>query len=75
MSERARVKEDMNFVKDMDTGAILNTNKAAISKHELKMAEIKRNKLIDDEINTLKSDVSEMKNMLSQVLKAVSGEK
>lgn len=75
MSEKARVKENLNYVKDMTTGAILNTNKAAVSKHELKMAEIKRNKQIDDEINTLKSDVSDIKSMLSQILKAVNGEK
>lgn len=75
MSEKARVKENLNYVKDMSNGAILNTNKAAVSKHELKMAELKRNKQIDDEINTLKSEVSDIKGMLSQILKAVSGEK
>ena len=75
MIEKARVKENLNYVKDMSNGAILNTNKAAVSKHELKMAELKRNKQIDDEINTLKSEVSDIKGMLSQILKAVSGEK
>ena len=75
MSEKARVKENLDYVKDMSTGAILNTNKAIVSKHELKMAELKRNKQIDDEINTLKSEVSDIKGMLSQILKAVSGEK
>lgn len=75
MGEKARVKENLNYVKDMSNGAILNTNKAAVSKHELKMAELKRNKQIDDEINTLKSEVSDIKGMLSQILKAVSGEK
>lgn len=75
MSEKARVKEDLNYVKDMNTGAILNTNLAAVKKHELKMAEIKRNKMVEDEINNLKSEVSGIKDMLSQILKAVSGEK
>ena len=41
MGEKARVKENLNYVKDMNNFAILNTNKAAVAKHEQKMAEIK----------------------------------
>lgn len=69
---RARVKDNMNYVKNMDNMAILNTNRAAIAKHEKKIAELKRSQSVDNEINNLKSEVSEIKNMLSQILKAVS---
>lgn len=75
MGERARVKDNMNFVKDMDNFAILNTNKSAVAKHEQKMAEIRRQKQVEAEINSLKSEVSDIKNMLGQILKAVGGEK
>ena len=75
MEVRARVKENPDFVKDERGIAVLNTNKAAVSKHELKMAELRRQKQIDDDLNTLKSEVSDIKGMLSQILKAVSGEK
>ena len=73
--ERAKVKENPHFIKDCTNGAVLNTNKAVIAKHEIKMAELQKKKQVDDEINTLKAEVSEIKGMLSQILKAVSGEK
>ena len=72
---RARIEENPNFVKDERNIAILNTNRAVVAKHEQKIAELRRNKQVDDDINNLKSEVSEIKHMLSQILKAVSGEK
>jgi len=39
------------------------------------MAELRRQKQIDDDLNNLKSEVSDIKGMLSQILKAVNGEK
>lgn len=75
MGDKARVKDNMNFVKDMDNFAILNTNKSAVAKHEQKMAEIRRQKQVETEINSLKSEVSDIKEMLGQILKAVGGEK
>lgn len=62
----------MNYVKDMNNFAILNTNKAAVAKHEQKMSELQRHKQVESEINTLKSEVTEIKSMLSQILRAVS---
>jgi hypothetical protein len=75
MEDKARVSDNMNFVKDMNNFAILNTNKSAVVKHQQKMAELKRAKLVESEINNLKSEVSEIKSMLGQILKAVGGEK
>lgn len=72
---KAKVKDNLDYVKDMSNFAVLNTNRAAIAKHEKKMAELKRAKTVDDEINNLKSEVSDIKNMLNQILKAVGGEK
>lgn len=71
-SMKAKVRENMNYVKDMDNFSILNTNKASVVKHEQKMAEIQRQKQVESEINTLKSEVTEIKSMLSQILRAVS---
>jgi uncharacterized protein YlbG (UPF0298 family) len=75
MSEKARVKDNLNYVKDMNNFAVLNTNKSAVAKHQQKMAELKRAKMVEEEINTLKSEVSDIKDMLTQILKAVGGEK
>ena len=75
MGDKARVKDNLNYVKDLDNFAILNTNKAAVAKHEQKMAELRRQKQVEEEINSLKSEVSDIKDMLGQILKAVGGEK
>jgi hypothetical protein len=72
---KARVKENMHYVKDLNNFAILNTNKAVVKEHEKKMADLKRIKSTENEINSLKSEVSEIKSMLSQILKAVGSEK
>ncbi len=75
MREKAKVKENLNYVKDMENFAILNTNKSAVAKHQQKMAELRRAKMVEEEINSLKSEVSDIKTMLNQILKAVGGEK
>ena len=75
MSDRARIIDHPNYIKDMSNFAILNTNKSAVAKHEQKMAELKRVKQTEEEINTLKSEVFEIKTMLFQILRAVEGEK
>lgn len=75
MGERARIKEKPHLVKDLNNFAILNTDKAVVAQHKLKVAELHRKKQIENEINNLKSEVSEIKNMLGDILKVVSREK
>ena len=75
MRDRAKVKDNLHYVKDMENFAILNTNKSAVAKHQQKMAELRRAKMVEEEINSLKSEVSDIKDMLNQILKAVGGEK
>lgn len=75
MADRARIKENPNLVKDFSNFAILNTDRSILAKHKLKMAEMQRAKQMEGEINNLKSEVSEIKNMLGEILKAVSNEK
>ena len=75
MTDRARIRENPNYVKDLNSFAVLNTNKSVVAKHEQKMAELKRIKQTEEEINTLKSEVSEIKSLLSKILNAVEGEK
>ena len=75
MSDRARIKENPNLVKDLNNFAILNTDRTVLAQHKQKMAELQRRKQVETEINTLKSEVSEIKNMLGDILKAVSREK
>lgn len=75
MRDVAKIRENPNYIKDMESFAVLNTNKSAIAKHEQKMAELRRIKQTEDEINNLKSEISGIKDMLSKILTAVGGEK
>lgn len=68
---RYRVKNNQAFVKDFETQAVLNTDTNALIKHETKMAHLNRIKHQEEEINSIKSDVSELKQMLQELLKRI----
>jgi hypothetical protein len=55
-----KVQEHANLVKDMDSKAILNTNTAALF-------EYKKKQEMQKDIDSLKSDISEMKQLLNKI--------
>ena len=57
----AKVKDHPHLVKDMDSKAILNTNYAAL-------VEYRKRKQMEEEVQSLRSDVSEMKDSLNKIL-------
>jgi small-conductance mechanosensitive channel len=65
---KMRVEGNERLVRDSSNLAILNTDKSIVSAHEQKIRQLKKLKSQESEINTLKSDVSEIKQMLSQLL-------
>jgi len=56
-----KVKDHPHLVKDMDSKAVLNTNYAAL-------LEYRRKKQMEEEFNSLKTDVDEIKKMLQALL-------
>jgi len=60
-----KIQGHPGMVKDTVTNTILNVDRDTIVR---KKAELKRLKEKDDEIASLKNDVSELKNMLHQLL-------
>lgn len=66
---KARVRENEHFVRDSRNLAILNTDYSALKAHEAKMAHLSRQKVQEEQINTLKNDISEIRDMLAQLLK------
>jgi hypothetical protein len=56
-----KVKDHPDLVKDMNSKAILNTNYAAL-------LEYKKKKQMEEEFNSLKSDVEDIKKMLQTLL-------
>jgi hypothetical protein len=64
----AKVKDAPGFVRDMDNKAIINTNESALIAYKKKRQKAQElNQSIDD-INMLKNDVKEIKQLLVQLL-------
>jgi len=62
---------DTQYVRDIHSKAILNTNRAQLDEYKVKknmMAKV-------NEINTLKEEVSEIKNTMSKILALLSEKK
>lgn len=59
-----------NLVRDPKTSAIINTNSAAIRAAQAKKRQEVENK---NRIDTLESDVSEIKDMLKQIVSKLNG--
>jgi hypothetical protein len=68
MNNYINVEGDPNFVKDTETGAILNTNRSEIQQARArKKARVQQ----QNELDNLKKDVSDMKIMLSKILEKI----
>jgi len=65
----ARVKDHEYLIKDMETGAILNTDHTAILKHQKRVNEIEKDKRRDQEIDSIKSELSEIKELIKILIK------
>ena len=68
MGEYIKVEGEPGFVRDQDTGAILNTNKS-----EIQQAKARKKARLEqqNELDNLKQDVSDMKIMLSKILEKI----
>lgn len=69
MSVRMKVRENERLVRDGNTLAILNTDKSVLKSHEQKMEHLRKQKAQEEEINNLKRDISEIKELLGQLIK------
>ena len=65
-----KVQGHRNYVRDKNSGAILNINKAEIEEARRRKAERKEK---DKEIESLKNEVSDIKSMLTKVIEKLDG--
>lgn len=68
---KMRVRENERLVRDSSNLAILNTDREALKSHDLKMAKLKKEREQQQEINSLKSDVHEIKQLMQELLKRI----
>jgi hypothetical protein len=63
-----KVKDNDGLVRDMQTNSILNTNKKSLKRHEMIMREQERAKQLADEVTQMKSEMSDIKQMLQLLI-------
>lgn len=61
----AKIVDNENLVRDMETNAVLNTDMNALEKYKARR-EVQRQKA--EEFETLKQDVSDIKQLLQQLV-------
>jgi len=66
---RMKVRENERLVRESSNFAILNTDRSALSSHDQKMARLRRDQAHEEELNNIKRDVTEIKDLLRQLLK------
>lgn len=59
-----KVENEKSLVRDATSRAILNTDLSAVKKHQLKMKELERTRNREEEINSLKKDIDELRQLL-----------
>ena len=70
MNNFIRVDGDVDFVKDKETGAILNTNRSEIQQARARKKARAQEK---NELDNLKKDVGDIKIMLAKILEKIDG--
>lgn len=62
------IEENENFVRDVRSNAILNTDLTALQKYKMKRAKEQEVLKTIDEVKELKGELSEIKSLLHQLL-------
>lgn len=69
---KIQVKDNDSLVRDASTMAILCKNADVLKAHDRKIIELKEKEQQKNEINNLKRDVSEMKEMLQLIIQRLN---
>lgn len=63
-SKKVKIKDNPDLVKDVNTKAVINTNRSAI---HARRAQIALNKEKDAELKGIKDDIAEIKSLLKKL--------
>ena len=69
----AKVTGKDNLVRDEESGAILNVDNNALKSYKMarnnRIKQLEKEERMENEIDNIKSDVSEIKNLLNELIK------
>lgn len=64
-----KVKDYPNLKRDLNTGAVLNTSNSEYEEYKKIQENVNlHNRIIENEINSLKNDINEIKTLLTQIV-------
>jgi hypothetical protein len=67
-----QIKDNKNLIRDTESRAILNTDveelKTYYAEREIKIKELQEKQALESKVNKLEEDMSEIKDMLRQIL-------
>ena len=67
-----QIKDNQNLIRDTDNRALLNTNagefEAYYAERDLKIKEMQAKQALENKVTKLEEDMSEIKDMLRQIL-------
>lgn len=63
-----------NLYRDMSTGAIINTDQTGIKSYQKKKESVRRQHELEDRVNHIESQIDDIKDMLSILIKQVKGD-
>lgn len=61
------------FSRDLNNMAVLCNDKSEVTKYETELKKFRENKLRDEEINKLKDEITEIKQMLQILIRGQNG--
>jgi hypothetical protein len=64
----AKVKENPELIRDMDSKAVLNTNLTALQSYKKKREKQQEIQSAVDDINTMKQDINDLKSLMQRIL-------
>jgi hypothetical protein len=67
-SEKIKVADRDDVVRDANSGAILNTDLARVNEYKKRKIEINKIKQLENKMNSIESDVQDIKNILQILL-------
>lgn len=69
-----RVKiEGTKYSRDLDNMAVLCNDRSEVVKYETELQKLRENQLRDEQINNLKAEISEIKQMLQILIRGQNG--
>lgn len=63
-----------NLYRDMSTGAIINTDQTGIKSYQKKKESVRRQHELEDRVNHIESQIDDIKDMLSILIKQAKGD-